>query len=289
MPKDGFFVPFIAIVRERGKYGMNAFFETRDDALTCVVSEGLTFPMHLHPQLELFFVLSGETSVTVRRETRTLGPGSLAVIFPNQIHSYTACSKETRAALVVCDLALTGGFSDTLLLWHPANPFLPPEALHPNVAFAVGELTAERRGGGDRAVCSALVQLALARVLPQLSLHRNRASDYSELTYQIAQYVSAHFREPLTLDVLARALGVSRFHLSHVFSEKIGQSFSSYLASIRVDCACALLAGTNRSVTEIAAESGFESQRSFFRAFGARCGMTPLAYRRRAQGTQAKT
>ena len=61
MPKDGFFMPFIAIVRERGKCGMNAFFETRDDALTCVVSEGLTFPMHLHPQLELFFVLSGET------------------------------------------------------------------------------------------------------------------------------------------------------------------------------------------------------------------------------------
>ena len=52
---------------------MNAFFETRDDALTCVVSEGLTFPMHLHPQLELFFVLSGETSVTVRRETRRSG------------------------------------------------------------------------------------------------------------------------------------------------------------------------------------------------------------------------
>lgn len=267
---------------------MNAFFETRDDALTSVVAEGLSFPLHLHPQLELFFVLSGETSVTVWRETRALGPGSLAVIFPNQIHSYTALSKESRAALVVCDLSLTGGFSDTLLLWHPADPFLPPEALHPNVAFAVGELTAEKRGGGDRAVCSALMQLVLARALPQLSLHRNRAADYSELTYQIAQYVSAHFREPLTLEALARALGVSRFHLSHVFSEKIGQGFSAYLASIRIDCACALLAGTNRSVTEIAAESGFESQRSFFRAFGARCGMTPLAYRRRAQGTQAQ-
>ena len=105
---------------------------------------------------------------------------------------------------------------------------------------------------------------------------------------QVIRYLTAHFREPLTLEALARALGVSRFHLSHVFSEKIGQGFSAYLASIRIDCACALLAGTNRSVTEIAAESGFESQRSFFRAFGARCCMTPLAYRRRAQGTQAQ-
>ena len=144
MPKDSFFVPYVAIKQKEAKGGarMNAFFETRDDALTSVVAEGLSFPLHLHPQLELFFVLSGETSVTVRRETRALGPGSLAVIFPNQIHSYTALSKESRAALVVCDLSLTGGFSDTLLLWHPADPFLPPEALHPNVAFAVGELIA---------------------------------------------------------------------------------------------------------------------------------------------------
>ena len=141
MPKDSFFVTYVAIKQKEGKGGarMNAFFETRDDALTSVVAEGLSFPLHLHPQLELFFVLSGETSVTVRRETRALGPGSLAVIFPNQIHSYTALSKESRAALVVCDLSLTGGFSDTLLLWHPADPFLPPEALHPNVAWAGGE------------------------------------------------------------------------------------------------------------------------------------------------------
>ena len=110
-----------------------------------------------------------------------------------------------------------------------------------------------------------------------------------DLTGSLVHYLSQNFQKPLSLDTVARDLGVSKYHLSHVFSEKIGQSFSSYLASIRVDCACALLAGTNRSVTEIAAESGFESQRSFFRAVGARCGMTPRAYRRRAQGTQAKT
>ncbi len=173
---------------------MNAFFETRDDALTSVVAEGLSFPLHLHPQLELFFVLSGETSVTVRRETRALGPGSLAVIFPNQIHSYTALSKESRAALVVCDLPDGRLFPTRCCSGTRQTRFCRPRRSTRNVAFAVGELTSEKRGGGDRAVCSALMQLVLARALPQLSLHRNRAADYSELTYQIAQqYVSAHF------------------------------------------------------------------------------------------------
>lgn len=264
---------------------MHAFFEMRKEPLTSIVTENMNFPMHLHPQIELFFIISGETSVTVRGESRVLQPGSLAVIFPNQIHSYTSLQPGNRAALIICDLPLTGGFSETLLQWHPKDPFLLPEMLHSNVAFAVQEMITEKSNGNNRAVCTALMQLILARVLPQMSLHRNRSSDYQELTYQIAQYVAEHYREPLTLDVLSKQLGFSRFHLSHVFSEKIGQHFSTYLSSIRTDCACALLSNTNLSVTEIAAESGFESQRTFFRAFQAHCGMTPLAYRRHTQGT----
>lgn len=263
---------------------MHAFFESRKDSLTSDVIENINFPLHLHPDMELFFVFSGETSITVRHETKILTPGSLAVIFPNQIHSYTTVSKESRAALIICNLTLTGGFSDVLLQWHPKDPFLPLETLHPNVDFAVNELIAEKKGENNRAVCAAFIQLILARVLPQLSLHHNRASDYEELTYQIASCVAEHYREPLTLEDLARHLGVSRFHLSHVFSEKIGQNFSSYLASIRVNSACRLLVNSNQSVTDIAAESGFESQRSFFRAFKTCTGMTPLAYRHRVQG-----
>ena len=89
--------------------------------------------------------------------------------------------------------------------------------------------------------------------------------------------------EPLTLGELARELGMNKYHLSHVFSEKMGQSFPSYLASIRLSCACSALAETDRSVTQIAEECGFESQRSFFRVFQQHMGTTPLQYRRNAQ------
>lgn len=263
---------------------MNAFFEARTESLTSIVTDNMDFPMHLHPQTEIFYVLSGELRVTVRGESRILRAGSLAAIFPNQIHSYTYTGEANRSALIICDLSLAGAFSETLLQWHPKDPFVMPDMLHPNVEFALRELIEENNNGNDRAVCSALMQLILSRILPQLSLHRNRSSDYQELTYQIAQYVSEHYREPLTLDMLARNLGISRFHLSHVFSEKIGQHFSTYLSSIRADRARALLAGTELSVTEIAAEAGFESQRTFFRAFREQCGMTPLEYRRYARG-----
>lgn len=263
---------------------MHAFFENRAERFDTHTSRGLSYPLHLHPHLELFFMLSGETTVTIRGQAQTLTPGSLAVIFPNQIHSYRAHSAESRATLVICELARTGGYVDLLLRSHPKNPFLKPELLHPNVAFAIGEMTAEHRGKENGSVYAPLIQLVLARVLPLLHLSRNKSSDYRELTYQIADHVGGHFRDPLTLTELARKLGVSKFHLSHVFSEKFGQSFSSYLTKIRLACACGMLAETARSVTEIAEESGFESQRTFFRVFRQQYEETPLQYRRRVQG-----
>ena len=124
---------------------------------------------------------------------------------------------------------------------------------------------------------------AAARALPALRLERNLTSDRQELTYQISHYVGEHFREPLTLGTLAQELGLNRYHLSHLFSEKIGQSFPAYLARIRFSCACAALAETDRPITEIAEESGFESQRTFFRVFRQQLGVTPLQYRRAAR------
>ena len=85
------------------------------------------------------------------------------------------------------------------------------------------------------------------------------------------------------MGTLAQELWLNRYHLSHLFSEKIGQSFPAYLSRIRLSCACAALAETDRPITEIAEESGFESQRTFFRVFRQQLGVTPLQYRRAAR------
>lgn len=80
---------------------------------------------------------------------------------------------------------------------------------------------------------------------------------------------------------------MNKYHLSHVFSEKMGQSFPAYLSRIRISCACSALAETDRSVTQIAEECGFESQRSFFRVFQQQLGTTPLQYRKNARSLEA--
>ena len=206
------------------------------------------------------------------------------------MHSYTALEPGTGAVLVVCDLSYTGGYADTLLRSHPEDPFLSGEKLHPNVPYAIQELEREARLQRESPVFGPLIQLVLARALPQLSLAKNSAADRRELTYQISQYWGEHFREPLTWAPWPGSWGMNKYHLSHVFSEKMGQSFPAYLSRIRISCACSALAETDRSVTQIAEECGFESQRSFFRVFQQQLGTTPCntartpARRRRPRG-----
>ena len=262
--------------------GSHAIFENRTERFHAVSCRGFSFPPHLHPQLELILVNRAEIEVTVGGQSKVLTEGQLAVVFPHQIHSYQETAPEAVITMLIADPSYTGGHLDTLLRLHPASAFL--EWPHPNIAYAAAELVREYgKAEPNAAVYSPLLQLVLARALPQLQLCHNRNVDHQDLIWQIANYVNGHYREPLTLSVLAKAIGVSPGRLSHVFSEKIGQSFPAYLAQIRLSYAETMLLDTDLSVTQVGEEAGFESQRSFFRIFRQHHGTSPMEYRRRNQ------
>ena len=260
---------------------MHAFFETNEKSVVAVMTEGMQFPMHLHSHLEMYLLLSGRAEVFVNSRVRTMEPGEMAVIFPNQIHSYNALDEDTRAALIMCDLRYTGGYSETLLSHEPENAFVPREWVHRDVRYAVDAMIAEK--DADSRAFAPLIQLMLVRLLPRLQLKRERKAERQETTFEIVRYIARHFREPMTLDTLASAVGISRYHASHIFSERIGESFTHFLNNFRLSYACSRLRDTQLSVTEIALEAGFESQRTFFRAFREGLGTTPLNYRRGLQ------
>ena len=249
----------------------HAFFENRTERFHAVSCPGFSFPPHLHPQLELLFVREGTAGITVGDHSAVLPKGSLVVIFPNQIHSYQSTEEGAVITMLIADPSYAGGHLDSLLRFYPTVPFL--EAVHPNILFAIDELLKEQeKPKPDEAVYAPLIQLILARALPELELRQKRGDHHQNLIWQIASYVNEHYQEPLTL-------AMSPGRLSHVFSEKIGQSFPAYLAHIRLSHAQALLQGTELSITEIGEEAGFESQRTFFRVFRRYHGTTPMEYR----------
>jgi AraC-like DNA-binding protein len=89
----------------------------------------------------------------------------------------------------------------------------------------------------------------------------------------------ARYFEPLTVDDLARAAGLSRFHFSREFRRAFGESPHAYLLTRRLERAAALLRTTDRSVIEICFAVGMQSVGSFTTSFRRMFGVSPTAYR----------
>ena len=91
--------------------------------------------------------------------------------------------------------------------------------------------------------------------------------------------VDARYAEPITVDDLAAAAGLSRAHFSRMFARTFGESPRGYLQSRRLERAAALLRNTDRSVADICAMVGLTSVGSFTTSFARVYGKPPAAYR----------
>src|ERR687898_3008782 len=99
--------------------------------------------------------------------------------------------------------------------------------------------------------------------------HLQRAKDLAD----------ARYFEPLDVDDLAAAAGLSRAHFSREFRRTFGESPHAYLLTRRLERAAALLRNTDHSVAEICFSVGLQSVGSFTTSFRRTFGMSPTAYR----------
>jgi transcriptional regulator GlxA family with amidase domain len=89
----------------------------------------------------------------------------------------------------------------------------------------------------------------------------------------------ARYFEPLGVDDLARAAGLSRAHFSRAFRQAFGESPYAYLLTRRLERAATLLRTTDRSVADVCFSVGLQSLGSFTTSFTRTYGRSPLAYR----------
>ncbi|MFZ4777763.1 MAG: helix-turn-helix domain-containing protein [Terrimicrobiaceae bacterium] len=108
---------------------------------------------------------------------------------------------------------------------------------------------------------------------------KTRPTSEADIISRINRYILPRLDQPIRVLQLAQALGTSESHLRAQFRELTGCSLGHHLREMRLYKARSLLHGTDLSVTQIAAQCGFESVYSFSRAFKAVCGRSPRAYR----------
>src|SRR5437763_15124944 len=89
----------------------------------------------------------------------------------------------------------------------------------------------------------------------------------------------ARYFEPLGVDDLAHAAGLSRAHFSREFRRVFGEPPHVYLLTRRLERAAALLRTTDLSVLQICLDVGLQSVGSFTTSFARMYGMPPTSYR----------
>jgi AraC family transcriptional regulator len=136
------------------------------------------------------------------------------------------------------------------------------------------------------------VRIALERAR---SFHgrRNRGREgtraaHREIVDQTKELLAARYRERLTMGEIARAIGVSRFHLSRVFRSSTGFSLHGYRNQLRLRAALERLADPGVSLPPLATELGFSSHSHFTAAFREAFGVAPSALRGRVGRTKLR-
>ncbi len=257
---------------------MNPFYEQQPGIFRTSILHSLSFPEHLHNHTEFIYMMEGQALLSIGENVCHMEQGGCAIIFPGQVHSYRPLS-DYRMRLLIFDTGMAASFQYQLGKFQPQSPYIPSSHVHPDILLAIDRLI-RLDAEADSALSSAWIQIILGLALPHLNLTEKKQPESENLTYQLILYLAEHFKEPLTLEFLAKELHINKYYLSHIFSEKLHISFPKYLNHLRVDYAANAMQLTDKSLTEIWAEAGFSSQRSFNRIFHDMKGMSPLVYRK---------
>jgi two-component system, response regulator YesN len=97
------------------------------------------------------------------------------------------------------------------------------------------------------------------------------------------KYIKEHFREKLTLEMVASRVFVNPKYFSHVFKKETGFAFTDYINQLRMQYACRLLETTKYQAYRVSHECGFSDPSYFNRVFCAKMNMTPQTYRKYIQ------
>jgi two-component system response regulator YesN len=177
-----------------------------------------------------------------RGELVAMGPGHAVVLFSPPPHA----GMETSARAFCEDAA------DDLARY-----------LSVKVTFSIGPICAAVRDAPDA--------LAAARAARKVE---------SRIVVLAKRAIHEWFAEPeFSLEAVSARAGVSKNHLSFEFSRETGETFTEYVARVRVDEAKRLLATTQLLVYEIGLRIGYPSVEHFSRVFKRVAGVSPVKFR----------
>jgi PAS domain S-box-containing protein len=96
----------------------------------------------------------------------------------------------------------------------------------------------------------------------------------------VIRHIMSHYAQPIEAEELAALAGMPPQRFTRRFKQEFQVTPARYLAAVRLNAACRLLTGSDKSILTVSQESGFHDHSFFTKQFVKQKGMTPKEYRR---------
>ena len=269
-------------------------------------SRQIHVPWHWHEEVEFSLIRQGRLRVTLSGQQYTVEPGEAFFLNANVLH---AMEPADPAEPVVWDShmlhpMLLGGFSKSVFDAKYVAPVLR------NKRFDLIRFSGETQR--QQTVLELLRQVSdvqeqefrefrtrnLFSEIWLLLLQEMRELEQQagvqrpvnqERIRMMLEFIHTHYREKLTLEQIAAAAIVSKRECLRCFQSCIGKTPFAYLLDYRLQTAEQLLRTTDKSVTEIALDTGFSGSAYFTKLFRELRQMTPSQYRKTCRTAEMET
>ena len=227
----------------------------------------------------IHLVVAGKGVFQVGGASFHLQEGDLFLVKPNQLNTYAADATDPWEYYWVgfngaCanKLVQQTPFTDHHPLHHCKDPQSVREALY-NIYLSRGTEPQQE------ALMTGYLYLFMAQLMKEArDTMPNPGSSSSQYVLAAIKYIQFNYSHDISVDDIAKAVGVSRSHLYRVFMANVGQSPIDYLTGYRISEACSLLKNAHLSIAEIAVSVGFFDQFYFSRVFKKVKGVPPSKY-----------
>ena len=247
------------------------------------------YETHDHSAVEILLTLEGMVTYTIEDKIYQVRKGEILIVPPDTLHSLTMGEGSSRYLfLFESDAIMTMRDIKSMAMYFH-KPFHLRDGSDAHVR--IRELLLRAREAYEKRelmwntmcyscilrVYATLGQRYLSGIKPRTG--DNMRNMDSEVINAVMTYINNHYRAELSLEDVAKFAGFSRYYFSRSFKRQTGYSFKDYLCQKRLQVAMDLLIRTNRSMRDVAIESGFGSVATFNRVFREKKGCTPTQYR----------
>ncbi|MCZ8522482.1 MULTISPECIES: helix-turn-helix transcriptional regulator [Paenibacillus] len=245
---------------------------------------------HYHDYYEVYYLMSGERHFYIESQCYGIEKGALVFIHKNVLHKTMAAREPEHERFVVY---FTDAYIHSLLTEQPdlLLPFADPhrviqlnlqeQAFLENIILQmISEYSEPDRRGRDFYFKTLLAQLLLFAVRKVPDGLEQAVKPIHQSIQEIVHHCNEHFRDPLTLNELARDFFLSPSYVGRMLKKYTGFSFPEYLNTLRIREAQRLLRESSLKMIEIAQQVGYVNITHFNKNFKLITRMSPLQYRK---------